>query len=65
MVAYLYSKFIRRLASRAEVAQKMSSPYFRKGRVGVKSELWTYGESNPDLFHAMEPFYRYTIGPSM
>jgi hypothetical protein len=25
--------------------------------------LWTYGESNPDLFHAMEPFYRYTIGP--
>lgn len=24
---------------------------------------WTYGESNPDLFHAMEPFYRYTIGP--
>ncbi len=27
--------------------------------------LWTYGESNPDLFHAMEPFYRYTIGPSV
>ena len=25
---------------------------------------WTYRESNPDLFHAMEPFYRYTIGPS-
>ena len=24
---------------------------------------WTYGESNPDLFHAMESFYRYTIGP--
>src|SRR5687768_2327463 len=27
------------------------------------SKLWTYRESNPDLFHAMEPFYRYTIGP--
>ncbi len=26
--------------------------------------MWTYRESNPDLFHAMEPFYRYTIGPS-
>ena len=26
--------------------------------------LWTYGESNPDLFHAMELFYRYTMGPS-
>ena len=26
--------------------------------------LWTYGESNPDLLHAMEAFYRYTIGPS-
>src|SRR3989344_5631684 len=25
--------------------------------------VWTYRESNPDLFHAMEPFYRYTIGP--
>jgi hypothetical protein len=25
---------------------------------------WTHGESNPDLFHAMEPFYRYTMGPS-
>ena len=24
---------------------------------------WTYGESNPDLLHAMEAFYRYTIGP--
>ena len=26
--------------------------------------LWTYGESNPDLVHAMDAFYRYTIGPS-
>ena len=26
--------------------------------------LWTHGESNPDLLHAMEPFYRYTMGPS-
>ena len=25
--------------------------------------MWTHGESNPDLFHAMEPFYRYTMGP--
>lgn len=25
--------------------------------------LWTYGESNPDLVHAMDAFYRYTIGP--
>lgn len=24
---------------------------------------WTHGESNPDLFHAMESFYRYTMGP--
>ena len=24
---------------------------------------WTYGESNPDLVHAMDAFYRYTIGP--
>ncbi len=24
---------------------------------------WTYGESNPDPLHAMEVFYRYTIGP--
>lgn len=29
------------------------------------SSLWTHGESNPDLFHAMEPFYRYTMGPSV
>ena len=29
----------------------------------VKMALWTYGESNPDLLHAMEAFYRYTIGP--
>ena len=28
------------------------------------SDWWTHGESNPDLFHAMEPFYRYTMGPS-
>ena len=26
--------------------------------------MWTHGESNPDLFHAMELFYRYTMGPS-
>gem|GEM_PF-2330715 len=26
---------------------------------------WTHGESDPDLFHAMEPFYRYTMGPSV
>lgn len=26
--------------------------------------MWTYGESNPDLVHAMDAFYRYTIGPS-
>ena len=25
--------------------------------------MWTHGESNPDLFHAMELFYRYTMGP--
>ena len=25
--------------------------------------MWTYGESNPDLVHAMDAFYRYTIGP--
>ena len=25
--------------------------------------MWTYGESNPGLLHAMEPCYRYTIGP--
>ena len=30
----------------------------------LKSLLWTHRESNPDLFHAMEPFYRYTMGPS-
>ena len=24
---------------------------------------WTHRESNPDLFHAMELFYRYTMGP--
>ena len=24
---------------------------------------WTYGESNPDLLHAMEMFCHYTIGP--
>lgn len=23
-----------------------------------KIELWTYGESNPDLVHAMDAFYR-------
>jgi hypothetical protein len=31
--------------------------------ISLRLMLWTYGESNPDLFHAMEPFYRYTIGP--
>lgn len=25
--------------------------------------MWTHGESNPDLLHAMEAFYRYTMGP--
>ena len=29
----------------------------------MKTNLWTYGESNPDLVHAMDAFYRYTIGP--
>ena len=24
---------------------------------------WTHGESNPGLLHAMEPCYRYTMGP--
>ena len=27
--------------------------------------MWTYGESNPDLVHAMDAFYRYTIGPML
>jgi hypothetical protein len=26
--------------------------------------MWTHGESNPDLVHAMDAFYRYTMGPS-
>ena len=25
--------------------------------------MWTHGESNPDLIHAMDLFYRYTMGP--
>ena len=25
--------------------------------------LWTYGELNPGLIHAMDMCYRYTIGP--
>lgn len=30
----------------------------------VNKSLWTYGESNPALIHAMDAYYRYTIGPS-
>ena len=26
--------------------------------------LWTHGELNPDLVHAMDAFYRYTMGPN-
>ena len=31
--------------------------------VDMNGLKWTYGESNPGLLHAMEPCYRYTIGP--
>jgi hypothetical protein len=31
--------------------------------ISLRFMLWTYGESNPDLVHAMDAFYRYTIGP--
>src|SRR3990167_5268063 len=36
------------------VYQTSSKPY---------KTLWTRGESNPLLFHAMEACYRYTTGP--
>ena len=44
--------------------------FFKCGLPRVSSEFieerieWTYGESNPDPLHAMEVFYRYTIGPN-
>jgi hypothetical protein len=45
----------------------MHSTKWQSIRLGEKSFdnfVWTHGESNPDLFHAMESFYRYTMGPS-
>ncbi len=38
--------------------------YSTEGMLRLRYFLWTHGESNPDLFHAMEPFYRYTMGPT-
>ena len=39
--------------SRAEGARQSSN-----------SDWWTHGESDPALVHAMDAFYRYTMGPA-
>src|SRR6185503_19608111 len=42
---------------------EMCEGTFLGPQLSLCSSLWTHGESNPDLFHAMESFYRYTMGP--
>ncbi len=42
----------------------MTPQTLRKSAQWQIFSLWTYGESDPELVHAMDVYYRYTIGPN-
>ncbi len=55
-----------RLAGRAPAERRSREAILPSGSKNLQNSCWwTYGESNPDLLHAMEAFYRYTIGPGI
>ena len=53
-----------RLAGRAPAERRSREAMLPSGSKNSESILWwTWGESNPHLFHAMEAFCHYTTGP--